>query len=130
MTRIRTVVALAAGLAAPLLAHHSPAGIYDVTRTVTLQGTVADVQWLNPHGQFVLNVTDGAGKVVGWKVELPAPNALVQLGWKKNDLKIGDNVSVEVWVAKDGSALADTRSVTLPDGRQLSGKWIWDRVIL
>jgi len=130
MNRVRKAIALTASYAIPLVAHHSPAAVYDVNRTVTIEGTVGEVQWLNPHAQFVLNVSDATGKSVSWKVELPAPNALIQLGWKKNDLKTGDHVSVAVWVAKDGSPVADTRSVTLSDGRVLSGKWIWDRVIL
>ena len=129
MNRVRTAVAVAASFAVPLLAHHSPASMYDVSRTVTIEGTVSEVQWLNPHAQFVLNVTGTNGKAIAWKVELPAPHALIQLGWKKADLKTGDHISVVVWVAKDGSAVADTRSLTLSDGRVLSGKWIWDRVI-
>lgn len=129
MNRLFTSCVLAAGFAVPLLAHHSPASMYDVSRTVTIEGTVGGVEWLNPHAQFILNVSDAAGKVVSWKVELPPPNALTQRGWKKADLKTGDHVSVVVWIARDGSSAADTRSLTLPDGRVLSGQSIWDRAI-
>jgi len=86
---------------------------------------VGEVQWMNPHAHFTLEVTDG-GSVVKWDVELPSPNALVTQGWKKNDLRPGDRVTVEVWTAKNGDRLANARTVLLPDGRTLSGKSIWD----
>ena len=95
---------LAAG--APLLAHHSVTAVYDISKVVTLKGAVTEVTWLNPHSTFSLNVKDADGNTVNWTVELPPPNNLVRRDWKRDDLKQGDQVSVDVWRAKDGSRLA------------------------
>jgi hypothetical protein len=108
---------LAAGV--PLSAHHSTAATFDITKVVTLKGVVTEVTWLNPHGTFSLNVRDADGNTVNWTVELPPPNALVRRGWKRDDLKQGDQVSVDFWRAKDGSRLGNALTVTFPGGRTM-----------
>jgi hypothetical protein len=101
----------------PLSAHHSTAATFDITKVVTLQGVVTEVTWLNPHGTFSLNVKDADGNTVRWTVELPPPNALTRRGWKRDDLKPGDQVSVDLWRAKDESRLGNALTVIFPDGR-------------
>jgi hypothetical protein len=113
-------------LASMLQAHHATPAMYDTGKVIALQGVVSELQWLNPHAHFILEITEAGGSVVKWDVELPSPNALVQQGWKKNDLRPGDRVTVEVWAAKNGDHLANARTVVLPDGRTLSAKSIWD----
>jgi hypothetical protein len=129
MTRIfaRTIVGLgflAAGV--PLAAHHSTAAVYDISTVVTLKGVVTEVTLMNPHGHFSLDVKDPSGKTVNWVVELPAAGALLGRGWKRGDLRTGNDVTVDVWVSKRGANAATARMVHLPDGRSISGATGWD----
>ena len=110
-------VALLAPAAA--LAHHSFAAEYDVKKPVTLKGTVTNVEWTNPHARFYLDVKDDSGKVTNWNFELASPNVLVRQGWSRHSLKVGDSVTVEGSQAKDGSQMANARTVTLADGKKV-----------
>jgi hypothetical protein len=112
--------------AMPLSAHHSTRAAFDSSTIVTIQGIANKLEWLNPHARFFLEVTDAAGGTVNWDVELPSPNGLMRQGWGRNDLKPGDRITVDVWLAKDGSHRAYARTVTLSDGRIMSGKSGWD----
>ncbi len=114
------ILAAALGLSAlPALAHHSFAAEYDSKKPVELTGTVTKVEWMNPHARFYLDVKDDKGAVTSWEFELGSPNGLMRHGWTRNSLKIGDSVSVEGSLAKDGSNLANARTIKLPDGRSL-----------
>jgi len=106
-------------LAAPLLAHHSFAAEYDEKRPVTLKGVVTKVEWSNPHARFYVDVKDDKGNVTNWNLELASPNVLVRNGWKRNSLQVGDAVEVSGSQAKDGSNMANARTVTLSDGRKV-----------
>jgi predicted extracellular nuclease len=110
-------VALLAPAAA--LAHHSFAAEYDVKKPVTLKGTVTNVEWTNPHARFYLDVKDDSGKDSNWNFELASPNVLVRQGWSRHSLKVGDSVTVEGSQAKDGSQMANARTVTLADGKKV-----------
>ena len=113
-------LAMVLGLAAvPAIAHHSFAAEYDAAKPVTLTGTVTKVEWMNPHARFYIDVKDDAGKVTNWEFELGSPNGLMRAGWTRNSLKQGDTVTVSGSLAKDGSNLANARSVTLADGKKV-----------
>ena len=119
------VVAAAAALMAPLvpvLAHHSFAAEYDANKPVTFKGTVTKVEWTNPHARFYVDVKDDTGKVTNWNLELASPNVLKRQGWARDSLKEGDAVTVEGSLAKDGSKMANARTVTLADGKALFGR--------
>jgi hypothetical protein len=105
----------------PVAAHHSFAAEFDATKPVTLKGVVTRIQWTNPHAWFFVDVKDDAGRMNNWKLELASPKVLVQqCGWTARSLNVGDEVTVEGSLAKDGSMTANARAVTLADGRRVS----------
>jgi hypothetical protein len=116
---LAAVLGFAAGL--PLAAHHSFAAEFDGSKAVRLRGTLTKIEWTNPHSYFYVDVKDDKGKVVNWGCEAASPGALSRRGFKKGDVKLGDTVIVDGYLAKDGSHLIDARRVTLPDGRVVSG---------
>jgi hypothetical protein len=105
--------------ALPVLAHHSFGAEYDAKRPVTLHGVVTKIEWFNPHARFSIDVKDESGRVTSWDLELASPNALRRLGWTRDFLQVGGEVTVIGVLAKDGSKLATARSVTLADGRKM-----------
>lgn len=92
---------LAAG-AAPALAHHSFA-MFDNQKTVTLEGTVKEFQWTNPHTWIQVVVKDAAGREAEWSIEGGSPNGLSRDGWSRTALKPGDKVVLQIHPLKDGS---------------------------
>jgi Family of unknown function (DUF6152) len=117
-----SVLTAAAGLlltALPLLAHHSFAAEYDEKKPIMLTGSVTKLEWMNPHARFYIDVRDEKGKVTNWEFELANLNALIRRGWTRNSLKPGDVITVEGYLAKDGSSLVNTKGVTLSDGRRV-----------
>ncbi len=115
--------------ALPLAAHHSTHAEFDDSRMVTMSGVVREVTWMNPHATLLVTVTDPDGSAAEWKIELPPPNPLVRQGWKKDDVKAGDRVTMELWLARDGSKLANMLAITLPDGRVMKGGGGWDNPV-
>lgn len=110
------VVLVAVGLllaARSVVAHHAFAAEFDADKPITLTGAVTKVEWTNPHTWFYINVTDEAGKVTNWGLEMGSPNGLMRAGWTRNSMKIGDVVTVEGSRAKDGSNHANARAVVL-----------------
>ncbi|PYS06204.1 MAG: hypothetical protein DMG12_04850 [Acidobacteria bacterium] len=100
-------------------AHHSFTAEYDSSKVRQFSGTVTKVEWTNPHARFYLDVKDERGTVTNWNFELGSPLFLRKLGWKADSLKIGDQVTVEGYLAKDGARMANARSVSLADGRKV-----------
>jgi hypothetical protein len=118
LVAVATGCILLAGV--PLVAHHSFAAQYDRNKPATLTGPVTKVDWINPHARFFLDVKDNAsGKVVHWEVELGAPAMLTRRGWTSKSLPIGDSVTVNGSLAKDGSNLINASTVTLSDGKRV-----------
>jgi Family of unknown function (DUF6152) len=97
----------------PLAAHHSFSAEYDSKKSVTLKGTVTKVEWMNPHVYFYIDVMDDSGNINNWSLEMGPPNGLERSGWTRNTMKVGDEVTVEGTLAKDGAKQANARSVTM-----------------
>jgi len=114
MARVLALITAVAATTAPLSAHHSFSAEFDVTKPFKLTGVVTKVQWLNPHTFFYIDVTDEkSGKVTNWAFEMGNPNALMRAGWTRNTMKVGDTVSVEGSLARDGTPYGNARVVIL-----------------
>jgi len=120
MKPITFASAIALLLGATLSAHHSPV-MFDMTKTQTLEGTVVEFQWTNPHSSIQMDVQTPNG-VERWGVEMGSPNSMVKAGWKNNIVKFGDKVTVAVHPLKSGEHGGIFMSITLPDGRRLGGR--------
>lgn len=118
-TFVVTAVAGLALAAVPLAAHHAFSAEFDSKQPVTLRGVVTKMEWINPHAWIHVDVQGDDGKVVSWKVESGAPNALLRRGFTKNYLQPGTEIIIEGYLAKDGSNRVNGGSVTLPDGKKL-----------
>ena len=122
----KTLVAATAGLCLSLaslsgIAHHSFAAQFDAEKPIELTGTVTKVAWRNPHAWFYIDVEDDDGNVVNWGMELASPNLLMRKGWNRSSMKVGDAVTVEGFLARDGSDTGNARVVTLnATGKTLS----------
>lgn len=100
----------------PLAAHHSVSATFDVSKEITIRGAVTKIEWTNPHGRFWVDARNDDGTVSNWELELPPPTVLKRrfgLGF----IKLGDQVTVDLWRARDGSLLANTLTLTVSDGR-------------
>ena len=114
----RTVWVLAA--VAPVFAHHSVQAQFDLDKPIQLKGTVAKVEWINPHSYLFIDVTDASGKLKHWAFEMAGPGALRKAGLSRADrggLKAGDTVTVNGVLAKDGTDSGLIKTITLADGR-------------
>jgi len=106
-------IALAAG-ALQARAHHSFAAEFDADKPIELTGIVTKVEWTNPHVWFYINVMDEAtGEVTNWGAELGPPHGLQRRGWRRTTLGIGTQVTVNGFLARNGSPRVNARNVTL-----------------
>jgi hypothetical protein len=112
---------LAAGIftSLPALAHHSFT-MFDMTKRVTLMGTVSSFEWTNPHSYIEIDAPDEKGAMKHWSIELGSPSILMQAGWKFSSLHAGDKVTLIINPLKSGQNGGFLSQATLPDGKVLT----------
>ncbi len=117
---VTTVLVTLAVIVLPASAHHSFAN-FDDTKQVTLKGTVGEFQWTNPHAWLELEVASADGKTEKWSVEMLSPNVLGRMGWKRNSLKGGDEVTVVIHPLRTGAKGGNMVSIQDKNGVPIGG---------
>ena len=117
LSTISVLITVAA--AVPLMAHHSFAAEFDSKKQVTVTGFVTKIEWTNPHVWFYMNVKDESGKVTNYGFEMGPPHLLQGTGWTRNTMKVGDELTVNGSLAKNGSPRVNARIVMTKDGNRL-----------
>ena len=105
----------------PVHAHHSFAAEFDAAKPITITGPVTKMEWANPHIFLHVDAKDDAGNVTSWAIEMGNIMALIRLGWKRDDIKIGDTLTVDGFLARDGSKLMNAKTVLLNGRKMFAG---------
>jgi hypothetical protein len=119
MKKLLALPLLVAGLVTGIQAHHSFAAEYDSSKPIKVNGTVTKVEWQNPHIWFYVDVKGDDGTVTNWAFSGGAPGQLMRRGVPRSSIQPGMVVTVEGFLAKDGSHNANGSKVTFPDGRMV-----------
>lgn len=113
------VAVLALMIALPLFAHHGNAA-YETTKTVTVQGTITDFEFINPHVMVFFEAKNDKGEIEKWQGELTSPNHLLRTGWTKETLKPGDQVTFSGLRAKSGATTLWITKIIAADGHEIA----------
>ena len=116
LVSVLVVLALVSG-AVPLSAHHS--WPVDMSRLVTVKGTVTEFAWANPHPMMTLEVRTDEGKMEKWLVGGPAINRMEANGWNKTTVKPGDVITGTGYQFADGQKIIRLERVVMPDGKEM-----------
>jgi len=101
------------------VAHHSFAAEFDADQPVTLQGTITRMEWINPHTWMHVDVTNADGSVTPWMIEGGTPNTLMRRGFTMDNVKVGTEITIEGFRARNGANRANGRDIILGDGSRL-----------
>lgn len=117
MLSIAAGVALLAAVTPPAVAHHAFAAEFDAAKPLDLKGTITKVKWVNPHSWLWFDVKNADGSITNWAVEFGAPNALAGRGVDKSVVKVGDEIRIQGYLAKNGGPFGYSVYATLSDGK-------------
>ena len=118
---LRATIVSAIALAAttlPAFAHHSYAE-FNLDKKVTLEGTVKEFQWTNPHSWILMTVNNAQGQAEQWAIEMGGPSGLARQGWVPKTLTPGMKVKTVIHPLRDGTAGGQFMAITLPDGTEM-----------
>ena len=99
--------------------HHGTANVYDMTKPVVMKGTLTKFEWTNPHNQIFFDVTDEKG-VTHWTAATEPPQVMLERGWTRKSLPMGEQVTVYIFVAKNGAPVGNLQKIVLANGTELS----------
>ena len=117
-----TIATLTCGLllvSSAALAHHG-ANLYDMTKPVMLKGTIAKFYWGNPHNEVAVDVTDAKGAVTTWVAYTEPPLVMLERGWTRKSIPVGEKVTMYIFAAKNGSTVGTLNRIVLPNGTELT----------
>jgi hypothetical protein len=115
-----TSVLLLLSIAGPAYAHHGFVSWFDMSRSVTVKGTVTSFDWTNPHSYIYFDVKDEKGAIQKWSAELGAVAMLARAGWRKDTVKPGDEITLIGNPAKDGKPTMHLDKIIFANGQELS----------
>lgn len=125
MKKLLTVFGLVAGLsiaAAPASAHHGRGDAYDMQNSITLEGTVTEVRWANPHVVVFMDVEGDNGEVVNWGFENSNVSTLARQGYNRRTLRVGQKITAEVNPSRQGAPVGIVVAVILEDGTEIMSR--------
>lgn len=102
-------------------AHHGTSA-YEMTKTITLKGTITRFDFTNPHSMVYFDVKDNKGNLVHWVCETNPPGRAIRAGWTRDSLKPGDQVTITFNPAKNGAPVGFLQKVVLANGKVLGIK--------
>ena len=120
MTRIVLASLVSCLWASTAAAHHSFTAEFDINKPVKLTGTITMVRWSNPHGWIYIDVKGDDGKVVNWGFETAAANALYRRGTRPEDFPVGTQVTIDGYLARNGTPTATSGKLLFADGRSVT----------
>jgi hypothetical protein len=120
LLKVAASVGMLMAAALPVAAHHSFSAEFDATKQVTLEGTVVQMEWVNPHSWLTIDVPKPDGTMERWHIEGGSPSVLLRLGWNRNSLPTGTKIKVIAFQAKDGQFRGSSRDIEFPDGRKMN----------
>ena len=94
-----------------VMAHHGVAG-YDMTKTITLHGSVSKFDWSNPHVVVFVDAKNDSGEMQHWTIEFAAPVHMARAGWSKNAMKAGDDITIETHPSRNGAPIGISSTIT------------------
>ena len=115
------LITMLVGGAIPAWAHHSFSAVFDADSPIEVSGSVTRVDWRNPHAWIYIDVEGDGKSVVSWAFEIGSTNGLRRSGWTRTTVEVGDVISVSGYRARDGSSRANLATITLADGREITG---------